>query len=551
MRRLLIVWLLAAAGMAEDRWIRFESGPFEVFTDAGGRDGREALMHFEQFRHALAQVLGEQELTTPQPVRILLLKKPPAAGPVVRGRDRTAILLAPRGAVPPAVQRECARLLLETNTARMPAAIEQGLAELFSTLEVAGPRITLGRKPENPGRDWARMHMLAVHPDYYGKLRVLLANLRRGVDPGAAHRNAFGKEPAEVERHLDQYLAAGQFDTVPVSGRPMSERDFYEKPVEPAAARLAVADLLLGEPSRAIYEELLRQKAHVPEAHEGLGLLALAGRRPEEARRQFSAAMAASSQSARCYVEYARLETDRAKALAALERASQLNPRLAEPAFLSAQRETDLQKRLAHLKRAVELDARNAGYWQALAEAALAAHNYGEAARAWRGAEQAATDPQLRDRMAQARAAVEEQRLDWEAAERRRVADEKQRELERLKAEARAEVRALESRYNRGGAARAEKVVPWWDGPRAEGRARGNLKQVDCLGRQFRLVIEGDNRKTVKLLITDAAQIALIGGGELTLGCGAQKPRRVSIEYFPKPNAKLGTAGEVATIEFQ
>jgi hypothetical protein len=25
----------------------------------------------------------------------------------------------------------------------------------------------------------------------------------------------------------------------------------------------------------------------------------------------------------------------------------------------------------------------------------------------------------------------------------------------------------------------------------------------------------------------------------------------VSIEYFPKPNARLGTAGEVATIEFQ
>jgi hypothetical protein len=25
----------------------------------------------------------------------------------------------------------------------------------------------------------------------------------------------------------------------------------------------------------------------------------------------------------------------------------------------------------------------------------------------------------------------------------------------------------------------------------------------------------------------------------------------VAIEYFPKPNARFGTAGEVATIEFQ
>jgi hypothetical protein len=37
----------------------------------------------------------------------------------------------------------------------------------------------------------------------------------------------------------------------------------------------------------------------------------------------------------------------------------------------------------------------------------------------------------------------------------------------------------------------------------------------------------------------------------LNLGCGVQKPRHVTIEYFPKPNAKLATAGDVATIEFQ
>jgi hypothetical protein len=55
----------------------------------------------------------------------------------------------------------------------------------------------------------------------------------------------------------------------------------------------------------------------------------------------------------------------------------------------------------------------------------------------------------------------------------------------------------------------------------------------------------------VKLLITDPGKIAISGGGERTLGCGAQKPRRVVIEYFPKANSRLATAGEVATIEFQ
>ena len=41
------------------------------------------------------------------------------------------------------------------------------------------------------------------------------------------------------------------------------------------------------------------------------------------------------------------------------------------------------------------------------------------------------------------------------------------------------------------------------------------------------------------------------GSGEVSLGCGVQKPRHVTIEYFPKANARLATAGEVATIEFQ
>ena len=57
--------------------------------------------------------------------------------------------------------------------------------------------------------------------------------------------------------------------------------------------------------------------------------------------------------------------------------------------------------------------------------------------------------------------------------------------------------------------------------------------------------------KLIKLLVPDPSQIAVVGGGESTLGCGAQQNRHVKIEYFPKANARLATTGEVATIEFQ
>ena len=121
-----------------------------------------------------------------------------------------------------------------------------------------------------------------------------------------------------------------------------------------------------------------------------------------------------------------------------------------------------------------------------------------------------------------------------------------------MKEAARAEVRALEAKANQGSApAPPGKVVEWWDGPRPEGRVRGTLKQVDCLGRQARLVITSDDQKALKLIITDPGKIVIMGGGDLALGCGPQKNRPLTVEYVPKANPKTGTAGEVVTIEFR
>jgi hypothetical protein len=67
MRRLLLLgtipWLLAA----DDHWVKFTRGPFEVMTDASPRSARETLVRFEQFRGALGQIIGEDDLQTPLP----------------------------------------------------------------------------------------------------------------------------------------------------------------------------------------------------------------------------------------------------------------------------------------------------------------------------------------------------------------------------------------------------------------------------------------------------------------------------------------------------
>ena len=555
LRLFLLCGLLPLTAAASEHWIRFTSGPIEVFSSAGVKDGRETLVKFEEFRHALGQMLGENDLQLPLPIRVLLFKTgaPQVPEPVVRGRDQYNVVLTAGQAIPNGVFAGLTQLFLDTNTARMPERLERGMVALFSTIQVNGIRITLGEPPLNPDMDWARVHLLAVDPEYYGKLRVLTYNLRRGVDEDAAFRNAVGKSPEQIELQAQAHLAEGRFQATSVSPLPMSPEDFPERPVEPAQAQLAIADLLLGDPSRAIYRELIAQKTRVPEAWEGLGMLALRDRQTDAARQDFAAAMEAGAKSAACYKEYARLEPDRAKALAALDRAAKINPKLAEPHFLMSQRQTELPKRIQELKLAAKLDARNMDYWQALAEAYLDAHDFPQAAQAWKSAEQAAATPVDRARMQRQRLEVEAQRLDWEDAEKKRKADEEAREIDKLKEQARADLHAMEARANQGQspASAGEKVVPWWDGPKAAGVAIGVIKQVDCIGKRYRLWVQDDDHKTVKLLIADPAQVAVLGNEKLELSCGTQKLRRVKVEYFPKANAKLATKGEVSTIEFQ
>jgi hypothetical protein len=546
----LVPWLLSA----DEHWVRFTSGPFEVMSTAGTRTGRDTLVRFEEFRHALGQTVGEPDLQPALPVRILILRdaaewRPEA--PIGEGRDRYVIVLDEKAAVSTETRSALATLLLSSTTSRMPEAIERGLVSFFSTLEVNGIHISAGAPPATPDLDWARIHLLVTDPEYASRSRVLFYNLRKGVPADAAYRNAIGKTPAEVDELARRHLAAGNFQVATLSSRPMAPTDFPERSVSEADARLARADLLAGSRSEAEYRALLKDNVKVPEAEEGLGILALRAGRKDEARTHFDAAIKAGSGSARAFIEYAKLEQDDEKANQALLKAAGINPKLDEPFAIMAKRDTDLRKRQAHWKAAAERNPRNAAYWQALAETCLAAHDYAGAAKAWTAGEQNATDPAQRERMHQARMAVEQQRLDYEADEKRRQADAEARDIEKLKEQARAEVRGLESKYSDPKAKPSGTVVPWWDGPKPGGKASGQLTQVDCLGKQARLIVADDNGKTVRLLVLDPHTIALSGPGDLALGCGPQKPRRVTIEYFPKPNARLGTAGEVATIEFQ
>ena len=107
------------------------------------------------------------------------------------------------------------------------------MIELVSTVQIDGPRITLGAPvPEaerSPG--WALMHLVTVNPEYAGRSRVMISNLEQTDDFDAACHNAFEKSGAQIQQQADAYLKAGNFATTSISGRALSmTRDF--KPVQ-------------------------------------------------------------------------------------------------------------------------------------------------------------------------------------------------------------------------------------------------------------------------------------------------------------------------------
>ena len=249
--------------------------------------------------------------------------------------------------------KELARILIHENTNRLPADVEEGLIELVSTVQIDGPRITLGAPvPEaERSRGWALMHLVTVNPEYAGRSRVMISNLEQSDDFDAACHNAFEKTGAQINQQVDAYLKAGNFGTASISGRALSmTRDF--KPVQLGSedGRMAQADLLLA--GRHMAEASAAYKAlHGPEASEGLALIALSDEKDNDARMALQDAIDGHSTSARAWLALGRMQSDSDL----IKKASDLNPRWAAAAVRAGgSRPGHRQRESGEARRAVE-----------------------------------------------------------------------------------------------------------------------------------------------------------------------------------------------------
>ena len=564
-RLFLCLMLLSAACDAENRWYESRSGPIELASDAPQRQSLATLGEAEQLRFVLGRLLGIDDLQANPKVRLIIFKDArdasqsgAAPAPVlVEGRDRRAIVMTAGQPLAPETIRQLTRMFIERNTGRLPPEFERGLESFLTTLQVEGAHVKWGSPPPNPDRDWARVSLLATQPDYAGRAGILLFNLQKGAPDISAYHNAFNKTKADIEAAVDRFWAAKQFVAVDAPSRPLNaQRDFDVHQLDSDVADLEIADLLTPQ-SEAIYKRLVAKNVRLVACYEGLALLALRNNQSAAAGDYLTKANAAGSQNSAILVRYARMEKDPEKARSALAKAVQAEPNSAEAHHEYAARLSGPDQ-IKELQAAAKLAPQNMQYQADLAQSYLAAKQFAAAARAWTAAEHAATNDADREKMIHARLEIESQRLDAEEAERKRQQEEERRDVERLKAEAIARIRAAEAKAN-GTPLDQEtlaKAVPWWDGPNAPNRVEGTLRQVDCLGSQLRLVIDAPDKttkagkKTVRLLIADLSNIA-VKGDPVSFSCGVQKPRQITVDYVPKVDAKLGTSGMVAGLDLQ
>ncbi len=527
MSRFVLLSLLLAFSLRGEEWEECRSGPFEVWTNASEKDARQLLVRLEQVRHMVGVYLGKSDPVSLWTIRVLVRKgKNTPATDWTLGRDAWISQL-PENAVPSADwMKDVARMLMESNARRLPVYWEQGLLTFLSTLDAKGPRITLGAPPVATQRtmDWARVHYLATNEEYTTRFRVLMNNLQQGADEDVGYRNAIGKTKAELEKTIAAYHAAGQFASVEVSGRAISERDFYTRPIEAPRAAAALED--------------------------ASGTFQL-DKQPLE---WFRKTIAEGTASARVYLEYGKRLTDAKAKQEAFVEAAKKNPRWAQPYVELANLEKTPERVAFYLKSAAPLDVRNSKLWQRLAEAQLDAKQFPEASRSWFSAELAAASIEERDAIRKARRDFEAERGRREDEERRRIADERQRELDRLREEALNKVREAEARANKGQAPMASgaKVEEWWDDKTPSKKISGQLQKVDCMGKMARVWIVPQGGKPVPLLIRDAGQVVIVGGGEAAFGCGVQNPaRQATVEYKPRVDTKQNSQGDVTLIEFR
>jgi tetratricopeptide (TPR) repeat protein len=574
------------ASAAESRWIRLQSPNFELYTSAGPRNARDTLREFEQVRGFFIQAFGGPPAKA-MPVRLVTFGSQREYEPYrinefatafyhqARGRDYIVMSHGGADTFPIAVH-EYVHLLVRHSELNLPPWLNEGLAELYSTLRPMGDKILVGdlisgrhralledkwvplsvilaaghdspyyNEKDKAGslynEGWALTHMLYFRPEYRGKFGDFMRTVSGGTDSAAALQQIYGRTVAQIEKDLQAYLRGSSFQGALVSAK--LEKTAAEIPAEPLdefGASIVLADLI-GRPGkeaeqRAALERLIQMDPKRPEPYQGLGYLAWRAGRNDQAVEQFGKAYERGSREPGFLWDYGRLlETNHGETavqvladLLALDSARlDVRLELAE-AQLRASHPVAALATLAPVRAVKPADS--ARFFRIAVYAHLANGDRKDAAE---------TASHFREIANSARDREEADRLISLAAAGARTVDVQTVEVDGA---------ARPSLKRRDTIAAAPQAAP-----RERPTAGGRFVDLDCRGNRARMIVETSSGRKA-FLIEDPGKVAITAGtdGPVDMNCGPQKtPAKVEIGYDPPAKDQPGIEGIVRTLAFQ
>jgi Flp pilus assembly protein TadD len=537
-------------------WIKLTSPNFELFTTANEKRGREAILYFEQVRDLFLRI-RPGSLANPLPVRLIAFQNEKeykrfrinefASAYYMGGDTRDYIVMGDVGAEHfPVAVHEYTHLLTKHAGLKLPRWLDEGWADVNSTMHPEGPRITIGslfagrvqtlnnnkwmsiealvsvdhNSPEYNERSkagmfyaqsWLLTHMLYLSDGYRPKFAAFVNKLMATNSSETAFREVYGKSFADVKKDLEFYFNSGSMNVAVFDAK-------MEKPSERPVAQpssdlesgLVQADLLThlrkqGE-AKIIYDRLAGENPKSWEVEQALAYLAWRAGEIEPAKLHFGRAAELGSNDGQAYLDYAKLlQGDRAKDESlkrVLMKAVELRPDLTDARMLlgfHCYNTHDFKGAVEHLEKIKEVTPdRAVSFFQALAYSQIELGNPEEARR---------------------------------LAERARQSAKSQVEIQNSE--------ALLKVINGNPVPESHRL-----------HVEGTLQGLECLGTQVKIhVLSGGSRRT--FLIADPTKVQLTKPEGLEFICGDQKGEPVLVEYTVNTDASLNAEGIVRSLEIK
>jgi tetratricopeptide (TPR) repeat protein len=438
--------------LAAGPWIKLGTPHFTLYTTAGEKKGREAILYFEQVRNFFmqaSQLKNAHEL----PVRIVAFRSEDEYRPfrindfatAFYSRDANRDYIVMDEITPdhyPVAVHEFTHLVVERSGLRLPTWFNEGWAEVNSTIKPRGKETAVGylipglvqelaanrwiplaelervdhRSPLYNERDkaglfyaqsWALVHMLYLAPEYQPRFPALVQALASGKSLSEACPEVLGKSAGDVEADLHHYLERSKLRGMLFSIKlTKSEEQPVVSPVGEFETSLVLADLMAvshkRDEAKAAYERLAVESPASPEIEESLGYLALQAHDLADARLHFEKALNDGSTDAQMFFRLGmaarRNEQETRVAVQALRKALELDPEYTEARLQLAivlLQSNDFQRSLEELGKIHQITAEMAPwYFNAAAFDYLNLGNEAEAAKNTENARKYARTPE-------------------------------------------------------------------------------------------------------------------------------------------------------------